>query len=162
MTCAWTALAPQERIDHLQGQEERLVLDVFDADVALGLGQLLLARARAQGAPVLIDIRRGDFVLFRAALHGTTPDQQSWAGRKAAVVIRMEASSALVAERMSRSGVDPAAIGWLGHEYAVTGGSFPIRVAGVGVVAAVTASGLSSQEDHDLVVDALEQWQSVR
>jgi uncharacterized protein (UPF0303 family) len=34
----------------------------------------------------------------------------------------------------------------------VTGGSFPIRVRGVGVVAAATASGLSSPEDHDLIV----------
>ena len=34
----------------------------------------------------------------------------------------------------------------------MTGGSFPIRVLGVGVVAAVTASGLTSMEDHDLVV----------
>jgi DNA-binding LacI/PurR family transcriptional regulator len=38
---------------------------------------------------------------------------------------------------------------------AVTGGSFPIRVRGVGVVAAATASGLSSQEDHDLIVEGI-------
>jgi uncharacterized protein (UPF0303 family) len=31
----------------------------------------------------------------------------------------------------------------------------PVRVAGVGVVAAVTVSGLSSDDDHRLVVDAM-------
>lgn len=67
----------------------------------------------------------------------------------------MESSSALVDARLSAAGVDPAAVGWLGAEYAVTGGSFPIRVRSVGVVAAVTASGLSSQEDHDLIVEGL-------
>jgi uncharacterized protein (UPF0303 family) len=70
-------------------------------------------------------------------------------------VLRMEASSALVDARLSAAGVDPAATGWLGPEYAVTGGAFPIRVRDVGVVAAATASGLSSQEDHDLIVDGI-------
>ncbi len=37
----------------------------------------------------------------------------------------------------------------------MTGGSFPIRIRGVGVVAAATAAGLSSQEDHDLIVEGI-------
>ena len=69
----------------------------------------------------------------------------------------MESSSALVEARFSSAGIDAAAIGWLGADYAITGGSFPVRVRGVGVVAAVTASGLSSQEDHDLVVEGIRQ-----
>jgi uncharacterized protein (UPF0303 family) len=64
----------------------------------------------------------------------------------------MESSSALVDARFTAAGVDPVATGWLGSDYAVTGGSFPIRVRGTGVVAAVTASGLTSLEDHELVV----------
>ena len=31
----------------------------------------------------------------------------------------------------------------------------PVRVAGVGVVAAVTVSGLASEDDHRLVVDGM-------
>ncbi|HVK34557.1 MAG TPA: heme-binding protein, partial [Microlunatus sp.] len=73
----------------------------------------------------------------------------------AALVLRMESSSALVDARLSAAGVNAAAIGWLGPEYAVTGGSFPLRVRGVGVVAAVTVSGLSSREDHDLAVEGI-------
>ena len=102
-----------------------------------------------------IDIRRPGLILFRAALPGITPDQDTWIARKAAVVLRMEASSALVDARLSAMGVNPVAAGWLGAEYAVTGGSFPIRVRGAGVVAAATASGLSSQEDHDLIVEGI-------
>jgi uncharacterized protein (UPF0303 family) len=67
----------------------------------------------------------------------------------------METSSALFAARMKSAQLDPAAMGWLDSGYALAGGSFPIRVSGVGVVAAVSASGLSSDDDHDLVVDGL-------
>lgn len=139
----------------LRAQEDELVLPWFDLADAWRLGSAIAASAVAAGHPVGIDIRRPGFVLFRAALPGITPDQQVWIERKAALVLRMEKSSALVAAEHEAAGIDAAAIGWLGADYAITGGSFPIRVRGTGVVAAVTASGLTSQEDHDLVVDGL-------
>lgn len=37
----------------------------------------------------------------------------------------------------------------------MTGGSVPIRVRGAGVVAALTISGLSSEDDHALAVEAI-------
>lgn len=144
-------------VEHLEEQERRLVLPGFDLDDAYALGRYLADRAQDEGLSVLVDVRRGDFVLFRAAFGVVTLDQQVWAARKAAVVQRMEASSALVAARMDAAGIDPVAMGWLDHGYAVTGGSFPVRVSGVGVVAAVTASGLTSEEDHELSAAGV-QW----
>lgn len=142
-------------VPDLEQQERDLVLDRFDHDDAWRLGSRIVAIARAAGHRVAVDIRRPGLVLFRAALPGATPDQEVWIARKAALVLRLEASSALVDARVSAAGVDPVAMGWLGPEYAVTGGSFPIRVRGAGVVAAVTASGLTSLEDHALVVEGL-------
>ncbi|MEU6786580.1 heme-degrading domain-containing protein [Nonomuraea angiospora] len=139
-------------ITALEQQERELAFDAFDHADAWRLGSRITAIAQEAGHKVGIDIRRPGLILFRAALPGITPDQDVWIARKAAVVLRMENSSALVDARLSAAGVDPAAIGWLGADYAVTGGSFPIRVRGVGVVAAATASGLSSMEDHDLIV----------
>lgn len=136
----------------LQQQEAELVLDSFDHTDAWTLGSGIVELARSAGHPVGIDIRRPGLILFRAALPGITADQGSWIARKAALTLRMEASSALVAARLAAAGIDAAAVGWLGADYAITGGSVPLRVAGAGVVAAVTASGLSSAEDHDLVV----------
>ncbi len=46
--------------------------------------------------------------------------------------------------------------GWLDPaEYTIAGGAVPVRVQGVGTVAVVTVSGLASEVDHDLVVQAL-------
>jgi uncharacterized protein (UPF0303 family) len=142
-------------ITALERQEQELVFESFDHADAWRLGSRITAIALEAGHRVGIDIRRPGLILFRAALPGITPDQETWIVRKAAVVLRMEASSALVDARLSAAGVDPAATGWLGPDYAVTGGAFPIRVRGVGVVAAATASGLSSQEDHDLIVEGI-------
>jgi len=139
----------------LERQEEELVFDAFDHTHAWRLGTRITAIAQEAGHKVGIDIRRPGLILFRAALPGITPDQDTWIARKANVVLRMEASSALVDARLRDMNVDPVATGWLGADYAVTGGSFPIRVRGVGVVAAATASGLSSMDDHDLIVEGI-------
>ncbi|MBB6407032.1 heme-degrading domain-containing protein [Arthrobacter sp. AZCC_0090] len=152
-----TDIPTVEAIEALERQEEELLFDSFDHADAWRLGSRLTEMAQAAGHAIGIDIRRPGLILFRAALPGITPDQESWIARKSALVLRMEASSALVDARLSSAGIDAAAVGWLDADYAVTGGSFPVRVRGVGVVAAVTASGLSSQEDHDLIVDGIRQ-----
>jgi len=139
-------------IDTLAQQEEELVFDSFDLEQAWLLGTRITEAARAAGHAVGIDIRRPGFTLFRAALPGITADQDVWLARKAAVALRMEKSGARVEAEWREMGIDPFTGGWLGEDYAVTGGSFPIRVRGVGVVAAVSVSGLASSEDHDLIV----------
>ncbi|GAA1688033.1 heme-binding protein [Glycomyces endophyticus] len=141
-----------DAIEEFERQEAELVFGSFDHGAAWRLGSRITAIAQEAGHGVGIDIRRPGLILFRAALPGSTPDQESWIARKAAVVLRKEHSSALVKEQLAAKGVSPAEAGMDPAEYAVTGGSFPIRVRGVGVVAAVTASGLASLEDHALVV----------
>lgn len=146
------------RIAELTQQERELVFDAFSHRDAWTLGTLIAERAAAGGSPVAIDIRRPGLVLFRVALDGSTPDQESWIAGKSAVVLRMESSTALLEQRLAQHGID-ATNGWLPRpEYAVSGGSFPIRVRGVGVVAAATVSGLASDEDHELIVSGIREF----
>jgi len=146
----------------LERDEAELIFDEFTHTTAWELGSLITGVAHSAGLAVGIDIRRPGLILFRSALPGITADQDDWIARKAAVVLRMEASSALVEARFTAYGIDPSTGGWLGPEYAVTGGSFPIRVRGAGIVAAATASGLSSREDHDLIVNGIRAYLETR
>ncbi|MET9732959.1 heme-degrading domain-containing protein [Streptomyces sp. NPDC006458] len=144
-------------VEELQAQERRLVFPEFTPDDAWRLGSLLVELARERQAPVAIDIHRAGQQLFHAALPGATPDNDAWIARKRRVVERYHASSYLVGARFRAKGttfedssrLDP-------DEYAAHGGSFPITVEGVGVIGAVTVSGLPQLQDHRMVVEALE------
>ncbi|MER6343232.1 heme-degrading domain-containing protein [Streptomyces sp. NPDC001595] len=146
-------------IEELEAQERRLVFTRFTPDDAWELGSLLVRLARERQAPVAIDIHRAGQQLFHAALTGATPDNDAWIGRKRRVVERYGSSSYLVGARFRAKGstfedssrLDP-------DVYAAHGGSFPITVEGVGVIGAVTVSGLPQLQDHRLVVEALEQF----
>ncbi|MBK6869826.1 MAG: heme-degrading domain-containing protein [Kineosporiaceae bacterium] len=140
----------------LAAQEERLVFPGFDHDTAWALGTHLVQAARAAALPVVVSISSGGQRLFHAALPGTVPDNDSWVERKVRVVLRFGHSSLYVGTQArlagstfeERTGLPPA-------DYAAHGGSFPITVRGVGVVGAVTVSGLPQVEDHAFVVDQL-------
>ena len=148
--------SPPSSITDLETEERDLVLDRFTHEEVWLLGSRLAERARRDRHPVMIDIRRATGVLFRASMAGTTADQDAWVDRKSATAFRFEASTLLVGLRMEADGRDPFADGWLDPaRYTLAGGAVPIRVAGAGVVAVATVSGLSSHEDHALVVDEL-------
>lgn len=144
-------------IDTIEKQEARFVFKAFDELTALDLGQRLVKLALSQAAPVVIDIRTADRTLFHVALPGASPDNDHWARRKSNVTLRFHKASLRVGEtnRLKERGVTPD-LGLDPLDYADHGGSFPIRVSGTGVVAAVTVSGLKSQEDHDMIIAALE------
>ncbi|MCC8932032.1 MULTISPECIES: heme-degrading domain-containing protein [Rhizobiaceae] len=150
-------------IETIERQESQLVFKSFDELVALEVGRRLVDLALSQKAPVVIDIRTPDRTLFHAALPGASPDNDHWARRKSNVTLRMHKASLRVGElnRSRDRGVSPE-IGLDPMDYADHGGSFPIRVAGTGVVAAVTVSGLKSEEDHAMIVSVLEAYFGAR
>ncbi|MFD3502804.1 heme-degrading domain-containing protein [Streptomyces sp. NPDC058678] len=146
-------------LEELEAQERRLVFRQFTYDDAWALGSLIVDLARERQAPVAVDIHRAGQQLFHAALPGSAPDNDAWITRKRRVVERYGSASYLVGARFRAKGttfeessrLDP-------DQYAAHGGSFPITVEGVGVIGAVTVSGLPQLQDHRFVVEALEQF----
>ncbi|MDW2885795.1 heme-degrading domain-containing protein [Exiguobacterium artemiae] len=144
------------KLTELLAQEETLTLRSFTNQDALRAGQYVIDRAMQEQLSVAIELKRNGQRLFYAALDGTAPDQEEWIRRKSNVVLRHGHSSLymrLYNESKNRSyhtmyAVAPA-------DYADAGGSFPIRVTGVGVIGTITVSGLSQEADHQLAVDAL-------
>ncbi|MFJ9924526.1 heme-degrading domain-containing protein [Streptomyces misionensis] len=152
-------LAPAPTIEELEEQERRLVFQRFSYEDAWALGSLLVEMARERRLPIAIDIHRAGQQLFHAALPGSTPDNDAWIDRKRRVAVRYGAPSYLVGSRFRAKGTTFEHSSRLDPDvYAAHGGSFPIRVADVGVIGAVTVSGLPQVEDHRLVVAALEKF----
>jgi len=145
-----------EDLEKIALQESELVLPQLDAETAWQLGSLLRTMAAERGLAVVIDVRRFGQPLFYAAMEGTTPDNVEWVRRKRNVVARFHRSSYAVGLREKQKGQTIYENQGLSlSDYATHGGSFPLRVAGAGVVGSVTVSGLPMREDHELVIEAL-------
>ena len=127
--------------------------DKFDHDDAWRLGSDLVAECRARQLPVTIGIHLGEQRVFHAALPGTSADNDHWAMRKTRVVWRFDRSSHEVGEAYGRD--FHIGFGLSAAEYAPTGGAVPIRVRG-SLVGVLAVSGLTSADDHDLGMAALD------
>lgn len=146
----------QALIARIEAQERALVFHGFSNDDAWALGSILVELARERVLAVTIDITRGEQQLFHAAMPGTSAHNDAWITRKTRTVREFGVSSLLAGQRAKLGGHSFEAAPWIDPmRYAGHGGSFPITVAGVGVVGTVTVSGLPQLEDHALAVEAV-------
>ena len=137
-------------------QERELVLPGFNEEIAWALGSRLRDLAIAKKFSVVLDVRRFGHPLFYCALAGTTPDNPEWVRRKGNVVARFHRSSYAIGLELQQSGKTIAEkYGLSEADYAVHGGSFPMRVSAAGIIGSVTVSGVPQRSDHELVVEAL-------
>ena len=150
----WAGLGGVMDIATLEAEAARLVLPRFDESTGLQLGVILTELAH--GLPVVINIRNGSRTFFHAALPGSQPNNDNWARRKSNLALMMGCASMLVRLRYIARQRTLAVDGLDGADYADHGGAVPVMVAGVGMVAVCTVSGLPQEEDHALVIKGLE------
>ena len=137
-------------------QEERLQFQDFDADTAWKLGNRLKANAETRGVAVTIEIRVGKETIFFFAMQGAKPENADWARRKRNVVDLLWRSSYAVGLSLQEEETSlEAKLGLPLRDYTAHGGSFPIRVVGVGTIGTVTVSGLPQRDDHAMLVEEL-------
>jgi len=141
-------------IEVLRRQEAELVFSGFDEAAAFAIGSAMRARGVGENLGIVCEIRFWNRLLFAAALPGSASANWQWAKRKVYAVERWGKSSyrALIENGRKREHPDEGADA---RDYALHGGSFPITVAGVGAVGAITVSGLPEIDDHRLVVDSI-------
>ncbi len=147
-----------DTLESLVQQENDLELVYFNQDVAWQLGTTIKQLAEQKGASISIEVFGFGQTLFQFCMSGSIADQLDWIRRKRNSVLYYGRSTyylSLYNESKQRvfetqPHIDP-------NEYCAHGGSFPIRIKGSGLVGAVTASGLASIEDHQLVTQALQQ-----
>lgn len=140
-------------------EEAELQFSAFPNAAALKLGLFILTHAQNESKKITIDIERHGQQLFHYAMEGTTPDNDQWIIRKKNVVKRFHKSSMHVRCILQEAGMDIEAKYFLNpKEYSAHGGSFPLIIKEVGVVGAITVSGLPQEEDHTLVVSCLREF----
>ncbi|MBC7669080.1 MAG: heme-degrading domain-containing protein [Gemmatimonadaceae bacterium] len=138
-------------------QEKTLVFERFTLETAWTLGTALRDLALARSAPVAIDISLRDRPLFHAALLSAGPDNADWIRRKRNTVLTLGTSTLAVGLKLKASGETlESRYGLPLRDHAAHGGGFPLLMAGLGCIGAITISGLPQVEDHGLVVEGLE------
>jgi uncharacterized protein (UPF0303 family) len=133
-----------------------LQLAHFDEATAWELGTLIKGLCESRQVAVTIEVRRAKETLFFYAMEGVVPNNAEWVRRKRNVVELLHRSSYAVGMSNQKDNTSlPQKTGVSLNDYAEHGGSFPIRVKGVGCVGAVTVSGVPQRDDHAIVVEAL-------
>ena len=146
-------------INELKQQEERLQFSSFSNADAVAIGFDLYALAKERQLPITIDIMRNGQQLFHLAMPGTSADNDQWVIRKCRLVNRFQASSFRIGTELRAEGRTLEDRYELSHyEYAAHGGCFPILIRDTGMVGTITVSGLAQEDDHALVVEAIERF----
>lgn len=90
------------------------------------------------------------------------PDNDIWVSRKRATVLRWGVSTWAMHNRFKGDEAEFARKFGLGDKaglYAIHGGGWPVRVKGVeGIVAVVVVSGLKQDQDHQIIVQSVEEF----
>jgi len=127
----------------------------FDADVARRLGDIAVNLASRRGLPIAVGIVGEAAPLFYCALDGSRAHDSDAIRRRQNTVLRFGVSSLEVGVRFRRAGWSLQSQGLSDADYALDGGGVPLRLAGGGIVGAMTIAGLDDARDHALVVESL-------
>ncbi|MGD6964413.1 heme-degrading domain-containing protein [Fictibacillus phosphorivorans] len=146
-------------LQQLENLEKELQFETFTNDDALNLGMTLVNYAKENNKAVAIHIERNRVPLFTHLMDGTSEENVLWLYRKKRVVDHYNKSSHFISGRFEEQGTSHDESSLLpSSDYQAVGGSFPIRIKGVGVIGSVTVAGLTPQLDHDYAVEGIKRF----
>lgn len=136
------------------------ILISLNNEDALAIGKLATEIGISRNLPIAIQVQIGEWIVYKAALPGSKPENDGWIKRKANVVLLKHHSTMyerVLAEENSRdwhldNGVEDAT-------HAIHGGGFPLST-NEGFKGILLISGLPQVEDHLLAVEILKTYLS--
>lgn len=114
-------------------------------------------------SPIGIEIVLGNKTIFQFLSPELSIDKQNWLRRKRNTVLHFELSTLEVSKKVKNNeAVLKSKYGLDLKDYTTTPGGVPITYSGVGVIGALTVTGLTPDEDHDLAMTFLKALKSRR
>ncbi|MEY3108131.1 MAG: hypothetical protein RL730_482 [Actinomycetota bacterium] len=142
--------------DELLRIEQTLRLPTFDNSVAISIGELASRIGRERELPIAIEIRVGDWTVFKAALPGSKPENDGWINRKARVVNLKKRSTMYERVRAEELGIDwHKENGVVDETHAIHGGGLPLVTTDGNLRGVMVISGLPQVDDHNLGIEIL-------
>ncbi|MDR2482814.1 MAG: heme-binding protein [Treponema sp.] len=140
----------------VEAQEEALLFPRFSRQDAWKLGALFVKEILVKEHPVAVSVRlTSGLTLFQYAAEGAALNNEAWIAKKFRTLAEFDESGLLTFFRLRQRGRSLEDRGLNPRKYAATGGSFPIRVKGAGLIGAALVSGLDHVLDHELLVECV-------
>ena len=143
----------------LLSEEQLLLLPSLDNSDCIEIGQIATELGTSQSLPIAIQVRLGDWIIYHAALPGSTTENDWWINRKARVV-RLKQHSTLYERVLAQEqGID-----WhkennlLDETHAIHGGGIALKTKDQGFLGTLLISGLPHIEDHLFGVKVLTEF----
>ena len=143
----------------LLAEEQLLLLPSLDNSDCIEIGQIATELGTSQSLPIAIQVRLGDWIIYHAALPGSTTENDWWINRKARVV-RLKQHSTLYERVLAQEqGID-----WhkennlLDETHAIHGGGIALKTKDQGFLGTLLISGLPQVEDHLFGVEVLTEF----
>ena len=144
----------------LLAHEERAIIEKLGNQEAIEIGQLATKIGLERNLPIAIQVQIGEWVVYKAALPGSKPENDGWIRRKANVVLLTQHSTMYERVRAEESGIDwHLKHGVTDQTHAIHGGGFPLQTP-AGFQGILLISGLPQVEDHLLAVEVLNIYKS--
>ncbi len=126
---------------------------------ALEIGAIAQAIGLERKLPIAVEVRMKDWIVFHASLTGSSPENERWINRKAAVVNLTGNSTLLERVKAEEGGVDWYESHGVEEEgYAIFGGGLALNVFGLGLTGILIVSGLEQVADHMLGVEIVTEF----
>ncbi|KZO95999.1 hypothetical protein CALVIDRAFT_564276 [Calocera viscosa TUFC12733] len=166
MPLANTAEEAKKLVPEVEAQETKLRFSKFDTEVAWKVGNTIREKFlnnpawKDKGIVIHISTFTGHNI-FTAAVgkqNATNPGNWVWIEGKKNVVKRFNHSSFFVGRNLVSAGKVPEDVLPF-PEFAAHGGAFPVWIkdAPIAPIGTIIVSGLQQDEDHQIIVDSLEE-----
>lgn len=146
----------KEEIDRIiDEQEKKLRFSSFSFDIAKRICSKVVQSVQQKGETGFVLARVNGLTVYARCLSGGSLNNEEWARRKANLCERYGISSYHVVRRLERDGKTLASCGMNDEDYGFSAGSFPILLTSGVCIGSITFSGMSGEEDHQVVASQI-------